>query len=67
MLYFVEAYANDVKLTAITDTPKKALAEAIDWHVVKRLNCIIISDGSGRYSIAEFAEMMALREIAELV
>lgn len=67
MPYFVEAYADDCRLTAAADTAKKAFAEAIDWHVVKRLAGVIISDGTQTYSIAEFAELMALREIAEAI
>jgi hypothetical protein len=67
MPFFVEAYADDHKLTAATDTAKKAFAEAIDWHVVKRFVGVSISDGVRSYSIAEFAEVMALMEIAEAV
>jgi hypothetical protein len=59
MPYFVEAYADDCKLTATAKTAKKAFAEAIDWHVAKRLVGVIISDGSRSYSIAEFASAMA--------
>ena len=67
MAFFVEAYADDCKRAAATDTSKKAFAEAVDWHVAKRFSGVTISDGSRRYSIAEFAEFMALQEIAETV
>jgi hypothetical protein len=67
MPFFVEAYADDCRLTAATDTAKKAFAEAIDWHVVRRFRDVFISDGMQRYSIAEFASAMALREIEETV
>jgi hypothetical protein len=67
MPFFVEVYVDDCKLTAAADTAKKAFAEAADWHVVKRFSGIVISDGAERYSIEEFAELMALREIAEAI
>lgn len=67
MPYFVEGYANDCKLTAATDTAKKAFAEAIEWYVVNRFSGISISDGTKSYSIPEFAEVMALMEIAALI
>jgi hypothetical protein len=67
MPFFVEAYADDHKLTAATDTAKKAFAEAIDWHVVKRFTGVTISDGVRCYTIAEFSSVMALMEIAETI
>jgi hypothetical protein len=64
MLFFVQGCADDCELTAATDTARKALAEAIDWHVVKKLKRVTISDGAKRYSISEFAWAMALKEIS---
>jgi len=63
MPFFVQGYADDCKLTAATDTAKKAFAEAIEWHVVRRLNGVTISDGVKSYSIAQFASAMALEEL----
>jgi hypothetical protein len=63
MPFFVQGFADDCKLTAATDTAKKAFAEAIEWHVVRGLNGVTISDRVKSYSIAEFAAAMALDEI----
>lgn len=61
MPYFVEAYADDCKLTATHWSSKRAFAAAIDWHVLKRLSAVSIRDGTKNYSIAEFSEAMALQ------
>ena len=66
MLFVVQGCADDCELTAATDTARTALAEAIDWHVVKKLKHVTISDGAKRYSISEFASAMALKEISEM-
>ena len=65
MPFFVQGFLNDHMLTAATDTPKKAFSEAIEWYIVRGLRGVTISDGRQRYSIAEFASEMALREIEE--
>ena len=43
---------------------KAAFAKAIEWDVVGRLKDVSINDGTRSYSIAEFASVMALAEIA---
>jgi hypothetical protein len=65
MPFFVQGVFDDHMLTAAADTPKKAFAEAVEWHIVQGVSDVSISDGAKSYSIAEFSEVMALREIAE--
>ena len=65
MPFFVQGFIDNHMLTAATDTPKKAFAEAVEWHIVRGFGDVSISDGVTRYSIAEFASAMALREISE--
>jgi len=67
MPYFVEGYIDDCKLTATARTAKKAFAEAIEWHIARYLSAVCISDGNRSYSIPEFAEAMALQEIADTI
>ena len=67
MPFSVHAYADDHKLTVVTETAKEAFAKAIDWHVVGGLIDVSISDGIKSYSIAAFSLVMALREIANTV
>ena len=64
MFFHVHAYVDDHVLKAKVKTAKDAFAKAIEWHVVGRLTDISISDGNRSYSIAEFASVMALAEIA---
>jgi serine/threonine protein phosphatase PrpC len=67
MPYFVQGVLDDHILTSATDTAKRAFSAAIEWHIVRGFGDVSISDGVGSYSIAEFASMMALQEIAESV
>jgi hypothetical protein len=64
MPFHVHAYVDDYLLNAAAETAKDAFAKAIEWHVVGRLTDVSISDGTRSYSIAEFASVMALAEIA---
>ena len=64
MIFHVHAYVDDHVLKSTAKTAKEAFAKAIEWHVVGRLTGISISDGNRSYSIAEFASVMALAEIA---
>ena len=64
MIFHVHAYVDDHVLKATAKTARDAFAKAIEWHVVGRLTDISISDGNRSYSIAEFASVMALAEIA---
>ena len=40
-----------------------AFAKAIEWHLVERFTDVSISDDIKDYTIAEFAALMALKEI----
>jgi hypothetical protein len=64
MIFHVRAHVDDHVLKSTAKTAKEAFAKAIEWHVVGRLTDISISDGNRSYSIAEFASVMALAEIA---
>ena len=64
MIFHVHAHADDHMFKATAKTARDAFAKAIEWHVVGRLTGISISDGNRSYSIAEFASVMALAEIA---
>ena len=63
-LFHVHAYVDDHLLEATARTAKAAFAKAIEWDVVGRLKDVSINDGTRSYSIAEFASVMALAEIA---
>jgi len=67
MILQVHAYIDDRVLKANAKTAKDAFAKAIEWHVVRRLTDISISDGTRSYSIAEFSSVMALAEIANTI
>jgi hypothetical protein len=62
-----QAYVDDQLLESAAKTAKAAFAKAIEWHVVGRLTDVSINDGIRCYSIAEFASVMALAEIANTV
>jgi hypothetical protein len=64
MPFHVHAYVDDHLLEATANTAKAAFATAIEWYVVGRLTGVSINDGTRSYSIAEFASVMALAEIA---
>jgi hypothetical protein len=64
MLFYVHAHVDDQLLEAAAKTAKAAFAMAIEWRVVGRLTDVSINDGTRSYSIAEFASVMALAEIA---
>jgi hypothetical protein len=66
VLFHVHAYVDDHFLKAAAKTARDAFAKAIEWHVVGRLTDISISDRNRSYSIAEFASVMALAEIANI-
>ena len=67
MTFSLSGYADDSLVSATTETAKKAFAKAVEWHVVRKLTDISISDGIKSYSIDGFASAMALREIANTV
>ena len=65
-IFRVHADVDDHVLKATAKTARDAFAKAIEWHVVGGLTDISISDGNRSYSIAEFASVMALAEIAKV-
>ncbi len=65
MPYFVEAYADDCKVSCTAWTAKEAFALAVEWRIVRRLSAVSISHDSMSYAIAEFAQAMAKQEIAD--
>jgi hypothetical protein len=67
MPFSVSAYVHGRLVSATTETAKEAFAKAVEWHVVRQLTDVSISDGDKSYSIAEFSSTMALTEIAHTV
>jgi hypothetical protein len=67
MPFVIEGYIDDFKLEARARTAKKAFAEAIEWHVFRQFSAVSIRDGRRSYSIPEFADAMALQQIADTV
>ena len=67
MTFSVSAHVDDCPVSVTTETAKEAFAKAVEWHVVRKLTDISISDGIKSYSIDGFASAMALREIANTV
>jgi hypothetical protein len=65
MPFHVHSYVDDHLLEATSNTAKAAFATAIEWCVVRKLTAVLISDGNRNYSIAEFAFVMAVAEIAK--
>jgi hypothetical protein len=64
MTFFVEACIDDHCLSVTAASAKQALAEAVDWHIAKRLVGVTINDGERSYTLAEFADAMARLELA---
>ena len=67
MLFSVQAYVDDHRLSVTTETAKDAFAKALEWHVAEGLSNVTISDGKRSYSVSEFASVMALQQIADTV
>jgi hypothetical protein len=67
MPFMVRGFYNNSPLTLTSETAKEAFAKAIEWHLVERFTNVSISDGIKDYTIAEFASLMALRNIAKTV
>ena len=59
MRFNVTASADDHALSTSVESAQEAFAKAVEWHVVGRLSDIAISDGTKRYSIAEFSSLIA--------
>ena len=67
MPFVVKAFYDDHALTVTTETAKEAFAKAVEWQVAERFTDVTIRDGIKSYTIAEFASVMALAEIANTV
>ena len=67
MPFMVKAFYDHHPLTLTSETAKEAFAKAIAWHLIERFTDVSISDGIKKYTIAEFASVMALKEIANTV
>ena len=67
MPFLIWAYVDDHALSTTAQTAKDAFAKAIEWHIVRKLADVSISDGSRSYSITQFSLMMALAEIATTI
>jgi pterin-4a-carbinolamine dehydratase len=67
MAFVVQAHIDDHTLSATTETAKEAFAKAVEWQVVHKLSCVIISDGVRSFTITDFASAMAFLEIAKTV
>jgi len=67
MPFMVKAFYDDHPLTLTSETAKEAFAKAVEWQLIERFTGVSISDGIKKYTIAEFASVMALKEIANTV
>ncbi|KRR29178.1 hypothetical protein [Bradyrhizobium retamae] len=67
MPFVVKAFYDDHMLTVTKETAKQAFAKAVEWHVAERFSGVSINDGIKGYTIAEFASVMALMEIANTI
>jgi hypothetical protein len=59
--FLVQANIDDHTLAATAETAEEAFAKAVEWQVVQ-LADVTIFDGTRRYSVAEFASLIALKE-----
>ena len=66
MPFLVQANVDDHTLAVTTETAKEAFAKAVEWQVVQFAD-VTISDGTKRYTVTEFASVMALKEVADTV
>jgi hypothetical protein len=64
--FLVQANIDDHTLAVTCETAKEAFAKAVEWQGVQFAD-VSISDGVKRYTVAEFASFMALKEIADTV
>ena len=67
MPFMVKAFYDHHPLTLTSETAKEAFAKAVEWQLIERFTGVSISDGIKKYTIAEFASVMALQEIANTV
>jgi hypothetical protein len=61
MKFVVTAQVDDHTISVTAKSMKEAMAQAVEWKLVERFRDIIISHGTNRYSIEEFATRIANR------
>ena len=66
MPFEIRGRVEDCILTAHAATAEEAFATAVEWQVVNGARSVLIGDGSGRFTVAEFSWKMASREVAGL-
>jgi len=66
MPFQVQGNIDDHTLTVTCETAKEAFAKAVEWQVVQFAD-VSISDGIKRYTVTEFASLMALQEVADTI
>jgi len=66
-LFIIEAFVDGRALTVAAQTAKDAFATAVEWRIMGNLADVSISDRAKRYSIDEFALVMALAEIEHTI
>ena len=64
MSFEIRGRVEDCILTAHAETAKEAFAKAVEWQVANGIRGVSISDGSRRFTVAEFSWKMASQEIA---
>jgi hypothetical protein len=62
----VQGHIDYHALAVTCETAKEAFAKAVEWQVVQFAD-VSISDGIKRYTVTEFASLMALKEVADTV
>jgi hypothetical protein len=67
MPFEVNAWVSGSFQTAYAPSAKEAFALAVEWQVANCAWGLSISDGSRRFTVAEFAWAMAAEEIATTV
>jgi hypothetical protein len=64
MPFEIRGRVEDCVFTAHAETAKQAFAKAVEWQVANGICGVSISDGSKRFTVAEFSWTMASQEIA---
>jgi hypothetical protein len=64
MPFEIRGRVEDCVFTVHAETAKQAFAKAVEWQVANGICGVSISDGSKRFTVAEFSWTMASQEIA---
>jgi hypothetical protein len=65
MSFTVKAKIDGHGLSENAKSAKEAFAKAVDWHVAKQPDDVVISDGDNEFSIGEFSEMLAASQSSD--